>query len=77
MPVIGHEYGHTIENRMIGKGFRRSGDHAGAMGEAFGDLNATQYLNSNHDVPVSGINPFVEGAYVTRIQRTPGSVTTR
>jgi hypothetical protein len=65
MSVIGHEFGHMIENRMIGKGFRRSGDHAGAMGEAFGDLNATQYLNSNHDVPVSGINPFVEGAYVT------------
>ena len=35
------------------------------MGEAFGDLNATQYLNANHYVPVSGINPFVEGAYVT------------
>ena len=65
MSVIGHEYGHMIENRMIGKGFRRSGEHAGAMGEAFGDLNATQYLNENDDVPVSGINPFVEGAYVT------------
>ena len=65
MSVIGHEYGHMIENRMIGKGFRRSGEHAGAMGEAFGDLNAAQYLNENHDVPVSGINPFVEGAYVT------------
>ena len=38
MSVIGHEYGHMIENRMIGKGFRRSGEHAGAMGEAFGDL---------------------------------------
>ena len=34
MAVIGHEYGHMIENRMIGKGVRRRGDHAGAMGEA-------------------------------------------
>ena len=23
MSVIGHEFGHMIENRMIGKGFRR------------------------------------------------------
>jgi extracellular elastinolytic metalloproteinase len=65
MSVIGHEFGHMIENRMIGKGFRRGGEHAGAMGEAFGDLNATEYLNANHFVPVSGVNPFVEGAYVT------------
>ena len=65
MSVIGHEFGHMIENRMIGKGFRRGGTHAGAMGEAFGDLNAAEYLAENHDVPVSGINPFVVGAYVT------------
>ena len=65
MTVIGHEFGHMIENRMIGKGFRRGGEHAGAMGEAFGDLNAAEYVNANHDVPVSGLNPFVTGAYVT------------
>jgi len=65
MTVIGHEFGHMIENRMIGKGFRRAGEHAGAMGEAFGDLNAAEYVNANHDVPVSGLNPFVTGAYVT------------
>jgi hypothetical protein len=47
MGVIGREYGHMIENRMIGKGFRRGGVHAGAMGEAFGDLNAIEYLNEN------------------------------
>ena len=38
MGVIGHEYGHMIENRMIGKGNVRSGHHAGAMGESHGDL---------------------------------------
>jgi len=65
MSVIGHEYGHMIENRMIGKGDRRQGFQAGAMGEAFGDLNATEYLNANHYVPQTGIDPFVEGAYVT------------
>jgi extracellular elastinolytic metalloproteinase len=50
---------------MIGKGNRRQGNQAGAMGEAFGDLNATEFLNENHYVPQSGIDPFVEGAYVT------------
>ena len=35
MGVIGHEYTHMIENRMIGKGGRStSGHHAGAMGES-------------------------------------------
>ena len=34
MAVIGHEYGHVIENRMIGKGGTRTGHHAGAMGES-------------------------------------------
>ena len=29
MPIIGHEYTHMIENRMIGKGVGRSGHHAG------------------------------------------------
>ena len=33
MPIIGHEYGHMIENRMIGKGLTRQGGHAGMMGE--------------------------------------------
>ena len=43
MSVIGHEYGHMIENRMIGKGNRRSGFHAGAMGESTGDLVQMEY----------------------------------
>jgi extracellular elastinolytic metalloproteinase len=65
MSVIGHEYGHMIENRMIGKGFRRAGNHAGAMGEAFGDLNAMEYMNEFHYVPVDGLSKFLTGAYVT------------
>jgi uncharacterized repeat protein (TIGR01451 family) len=63
--VIGHEYGHLIENRMIGKGGTRSGHHAGAMGESFGDFDAAEYLNEYDFVPVSGENPFAVGAYVT------------
>jgi extracellular elastinolytic metalloproteinase len=65
MAVIGHEFGHLIENRMIGKGGRRAGHHAGAMGESNGDLNAAEYLNEYGFVPVSDENPFAVGAYVT------------
>jgi extracellular elastinolytic metalloproteinase len=63
--VIGHEYTHMIENRMIGKGVRRQGHHAGAMGESVSDFNAMEYLNEYDLVPVSGENPYSVGAYVT------------
>ena len=64
--MIGHEYGHAIENRMIGKGVgARQGTHAGAMGEAFGDFDALEYLNANHYAPVPGSDKWTEGAYVT------------
>ena len=65
MAVIGHEYGHMTENRMIGKGVRRMGAHAGAMGESFGDFSAMEYLNEYDFVPVSVENPYSVGAYVT------------
>ena len=65
MAVIGHEYTHMIENRMIGKGVGRSGHHAGAMGESIADLNAMEYLNENGFVPTSDENPYVIGAYAT------------
>jgi extracellular elastinolytic metalloproteinase len=63
--VIGHEYGHMIENRMIGKGNTRSGHHAGAMGESFGDLNGMEYVNENGFAPVSGENRYAVGVYDT------------
>jgi extracellular elastinolytic metalloproteinase len=63
--VIGHEFGHLVENRMIGKGGTRAGHHAGAMGESSGDLMGVEYLNESGVVPVSGANPFAVGAYVT------------
>ena len=61
MSVIGHEFGHMVENRMIGKGNRRQGHHAGAMGESFGDLNGMEYLNEYGFVPVYGENPYRSG----------------
>jgi extracellular elastinolytic metalloproteinase len=63
--VIGHEFGHMIENRMIGKGNVRSGFHAGAMGEAFGDLVSTEYLRENTYTPTDGEDPFATGTYAT------------
>jgi len=54
MSVIAHEYGHMVENRMIGKGNRRSGDHAGAMGESAGDLMAVEYQHEYGFVPAGG-----------------------
>jgi extracellular elastinolytic metalloproteinase len=63
--VIGHEFGHMIENRMIGKGSARAGFHAGAMGEAFGDLVAIEYLRENGYTPVDGEDPFATGTYAT------------
>ena len=65
MSIIGHEYGHAIENRMIGKGGTRAGHHAGAMGESNGDLNAVEILNEYGFVPAAGENPFAVGAYAT------------
>jgi extracellular elastinolytic metalloproteinase len=65
MSVIGHEYTHLIESRMIGKGGTRSGHHAGAMGEGFADLTAQEILNEYGFVPVSDENPFAVGPYVT------------
>jgi extracellular elastinolytic metalloproteinase len=63
--VIGHEFGHMIENRMIGKGDHRTGFHAGAMGEAFGDLVSVEYLRENGFTPTNGEDPFATGAYAT------------
>jgi extracellular elastinolytic metalloproteinase len=65
MSVIGHEYGHMVENRLIGKGGTRGGHHAGAMGESSGDLMGMEVLNEYGFVPVSDENPFAVGAYVT------------
>ncbi|HKE78237.1 MAG TPA: M36 family metallopeptidase, partial [Solirubrobacteraceae bacterium] len=63
--VIGHEYTHMIENRTIGKGNRRLGFQAGAMGEAAGDLFSMEELAEFGLVPTDGENPFATGTYVT------------
>ena len=64
--VFGHEYGHLIENRMIGKGVgARQGNAAGAMGEAFGDFDALAAFNELHLPVPAGADRYTEGAYAT------------
>ncbi|MPZ26048.1 MAG: hypothetical protein GEV12_06265 [Micromonosporaceae bacterium] len=65
MSVIGHEYTHMIENRMIGKGGGRSGFHAGAMGESWADFLAMEYQNEYGLAGGSGVDEWAVGAYVT------------
>ncbi|MDQ3618771.1 MAG: M36 family metallopeptidase [Actinomycetota bacterium] len=72
MSVIGHEFGHMVENRMISKGVgSRQGAHAGAMGESSGDLMGMEYLNEYNFLPVGGEQPSDQwgtaavGPYVT------------
>ncbi|GGB76906.1 M36 family metallopeptidase [Knoellia flava] len=65
MSVIGHEYGHGISNRMAGgPNSGLSGLQAGAMGESWSDLMATEYLQEWGYVPVSATATPM-GAYVT------------
>ncbi|WP_404379965.1 M36 family metallopeptidase [Knoellia locipacati] len=65
MSVIGHEYGHGISNRMAGgPNSGLSGLQAGAMGESWSDLIATEYLQEWGYVPVSATATPM-GAYVT------------
>jgi hypothetical protein len=65
MGVIGHEYGHMIENRMIGKGNVRSGHHAGAMGESHADLMGMEVVNEHGFTPVNDENRYAVGVYDT------------
>ena len=76
MSIIGHEYTHMIENRMIGKGNTRSGFQAGAMGESAGDLDAAEYLDENGYLPSDDARRYAAGAYATG-NKVRGSGTTR
>ncbi len=66
MSIIGHEYNHSIENRMIGgPDSNRTGAQAGAMGEAWSDLAAVEYLAEHGFAPTGGEHPFAVGPYAT------------
>jgi hypothetical protein len=64
--VFGHEYTHLISNRMVGgPDAGLSGEQAGSMGEAWGDLDALEYLHEFGYTPQNGENPWAVGPYVT------------
>jgi hypothetical protein len=65
MSVIGHEYSHMIENRLIGKGNGRSGFHAGALGESWGDMLGTAHQNDFRPAAGDRTEPWTVGGYVT------------
>lgn len=65
MAIVGHEYGHMIQNRMVDPDNGLAGDHGRAMGESWSDLTAIEYLNGYGLVPVGDENPFAVGAYAT------------
>ena len=65
MSVIGHEYGHAISNRMVaGPDAGLIGPQAGAMGESWSDLMATEYARES-GYRNAGDTATVVGAYVT------------
>lgn len=63
--VIGHEYGHLIQNRMVDPQNGLGGRQGRAMGESWSDLTAVEFLNEYGRVPVANENPFAVGAYIT------------
>ena len=66
MTVIGHEYTHLTSNRMTGGPDDRLRDHqAGAMGESWSDLAATEHLHELGLVPLGDENSWAVGPYVT------------
>ena len=65
MSVIGHEYGHAISNRMVaGPDAGLIGQQAGALGESWSDLLATEYARE-FGYRNAGKTRTVVGAYVT------------
>jgi hypothetical protein len=65
MAIVGHEYGHMIQNRMVDPDNGLAGDQGRSMGEAWGDLTAIEILNGYSQVPVGSESPFAVGAYAT------------
>ena len=60
---------------MMGKGVgARQGFPAGAMGEAFGDMNALEFVNESHIAPVPG-SDRTRRARTSRATATTASAT--
>lgn len=61
-----HEYTHAVSNRLVaGPDTGLSGQQAGSMGESWGDLVATEYLQAFGLAGAQRGDPFAVGAYAT------------
>lgn len=66
LSVAGHEYTHLISNRMVGgPDASLSSAQGGAMGEAWSDLDALEFLHEYGLAGARGEEPWSLGAYVT------------
>lgn len=64
MSIVGHEYTHAITNRMVGgPDDNLTSEQGGAMGEAWGDLNAAEHMFASGYS--TGTSPWVVGPYAT------------
>lgn len=64
--IVGHEYTHAISNRMVGgPDGNLGGAQAGAMGESWGDLTATEYQLANDFQQPDGYSPTALAGYTT------------
>ncbi len=60
--VIAHEWGHFITNRLIGDASGLTSNHAGGLGEGWGDFHALLVMVTDADRHQPGNNLF-QGAY--------------
>lgn len=72
MTIVGHEYTHAINNRMIGgPDAGIGGPHAGAMGESWGDLTGVEYqveYGYAPDADPTAVGPYATGNAVLGIR---------
>ncbi|MFN2470592.1 MAG: M36 family metallopeptidase [Gaiellaceae bacterium] len=70
MIIVGHEYGHLVNNRMIaGPVSNMAGHHGRSMSESWSDQNGLEYVHEYKFVPVSAENPWAMAAYATGDQQ--------
>jgi hypothetical protein len=64
--IVGHEYGHLVNNRMVGGPMSSmSSTQGGAMSESWGDQNGLEFGHEYGYLPVGSENPWAAGAYAT------------
>ena len=64
--IVGHEYGHLVNNRMVGGPMASmTSDQGGAMSESWGDQNGLEFAHEYGYLPVDGESAWAAGVYAT------------